>query len=166
MAQQPNVESTEAHKPRVTLEPGPSVKWRTSKPGVPAGPADVPSGGHFGSAGPDPGWALKLVANADLPSDDPNLASVVTGLVLARASASGRAPVPEDIEVALVLCGFSEDASAGLVERRERWIASAPHDKRPGQTAVADVDRELIVAKADQIRYALRRAEGLIAQHK
>lgn len=159
MAQQPNVESTEAHKPRVTLEPGPAVKWRSSKPGIPAGPADVPSGGGFGSAGPDPGWALKLVANADLPGDDPDLGAVVTALVLARASASGRAPVPEDIDVALVLCGYFEDASPALVERRERWIAAVPHDKRPGQTAVADVDRELIVAKPDQIRYALRHAE-------
>ena len=159
MAQQPNVESTEAHKPRETLEPGPAVKWRSSKPGVPNGPADVPSGGRFGSAGPDPGWALKLVANADLPSDDPDLAAVVTGLVLSRASASGRAPVPEDIDVALVLCGFTEDASPALVERRERWIAAVPHDKRPGQTAVADVDRELIVANPDQIRYALRHSE-------
>lgn len=159
MAQQPNVESTEAHKPRVTLEPGPAVKWRSSKPGIPAGPADVPSGGGFGSAGPDPGWALKLVANANLPGDDPDLGAVVTGLVLARASASGRAPIPGDIDVALVLCGYFEDASPALVERRERWIAAVPHDKRPGQTAVADVDRELIVAQPDQIRYALRHAE-------
>ena len=159
MAQQPNVESTEAHKPRVTLEPGPAVKWRSSKPGIPTGPADVPSGGGFGSAGPDPGWALKLVANADLPDDDPDLGSVVTGLVLARASASGRAPIPEDIDVALVLCGYFEDASPALFERRERWIAAVPHDKRPGQTAAAEVDRELIVAKPDQIRYALRHLE-------
>jgi hypothetical protein len=156
VAQQPNVEITEATRPRQALEPGPAKKWRSAKPGIPAGPADVPQGAHFGHAGPDPGWALRLVAKADLPSDDPRLESVVTGLVMARASASGRAPVPEDIEVALFLCGYGEDAQPELIERREKWLAAVPHEKRPGEAAVADVDRELIVNKMEQIRYAYR----------
>jgi hypothetical protein len=42
------------------------------------------------------------------------------------------------------------------VERRKRWLAAAAHDKRPGATAVADVDRNLIVNKPEQIRYAQR----------
>ncbi len=156
MAQQPNVEITEATRPRQALEPGPAKKWRSAKPGIPAGPADVPQGGRFGHAGPDPGWALRLVAQADLPSDDPRLKSVLTGLVMARASASGRAPVPEDIEVALFLCGYGETPKPELIERREKWLAAVPHEKRPGEAAVADVDRELIVNKMEQIRYAYR----------
>ena len=159
MAQQPNVELTEATKPRPTLEPGPAVKWRSSKPGVPSGPDDVPEGGRFGSAGPDHGWAVKLVANAELPDDDERLRSVVIGLVQARAAASGRAPVPEDIEAALVLCGYGDDASDDLVHRREHWLAAVPHDKRPGETAVSEVDRDLIRAKPEQIRYAFRLSE-------
>ncbi len=158
MATQPNVEITEATRPRQTPEPGPAVKWRSDKPGVPTGPADVPQGGRFGHAGPDPGWALRLVATADLPTDDPRLESVVTGLVMARASASGRAPVPEDIEVALFLCGYGEDAQPELKERRDKWLAAVPHEKRPGEAAVADVDRELIVKNVGQIRYAYRRS--------
>jgi len=156
MAQQPNVEITETARPRQNLEPAPASKWRAAKPGIPSGPADVPQGGGFGHAGPDPGWALRLVAAADLPTDDPRLESVVTGLVLARASASGRAPVPEDIDVALFLCGCGEDAEPELIERRERWLAAVPHEKRPGEAAVADVDREMIVNKVSQIRYAYR----------
>ena len=159
MAQQPNVESTEANRPRTSLEPGPAVKWRASKPGVPSGPADVPRGGRFGSAGPDPGWAQKLVANTKLPSDDPDLISIIVGLVQARAAAHGRAAIPEDIDAALVLCGYSEDASPELIERRERWLAAAPHDQRPGASAVAELDRDLIAAKPEQIRYAQRLSE-------
>jgi len=158
VATQPNVEITEATGPRQTPEPGPAVKWRSAKPGVPTGPADVPQGGRFGHAGPDPGWALRLVAAADLPTDDPRLESVVTGLVMARASASGRAPVPEDIEVALFLCGYGDDAQPELKERREKWLAAVPHEQRPGEAAVADVDRELIVNNVGQIRYIYRRS--------
>ena len=156
MAQQPNVETTEAHRPKPQLEPGPAVKWRSTKPGVPSGPGDVPRGGRFGAAGPDPGWAVKLVSLAELPSDDPDLTSVVIGLVQARAAAHGRAAIPEDIDAALILCGYDEEASEDLLLRRERWLAAAPHDQRPGATAVAELDRDLLAAKPEQIRYAQR----------
>ena len=156
MGQQPNVEVTEATGPWPTPEPGPARKWRAAKPGVPEGPADVPRGGHFGATGPDPGWALKLVGAADLPDEDPRLKSVVTGLVLARAATSGRAPISEDIDAALVLCGYDEEAGPELIERREGWLAAVPHEKRPGETAVSEVDRDLISAKPEQIRYAYR----------
>jgi hypothetical protein len=159
MAQQPNVEIAEASEPQTMLEPGPAVKWRASKPGIPSRPADVPSGGRFGSAGPDPGWAVKVVDQAGLPSDDPALRSIVIGLVQARAAAHGRAAVPEDVDAALVLCGYGEDVSPALVERRERWMLATSHDQRPGASAVAEVDRDLIAAKPEQIRYALRLSE-------
>jgi len=156
MAQQPNVESFEAIQPRKKLEPPAAVKWRASKPGVPSGPNDVPSGGRFGSAGPDHGWAIKVVDHADLPSDDPALRLVIVGLVQARAAAHGRAAVLEDIDAALVLCGYGEDASPEVVKRRERWLVESAHDQRPGASAVAEIDRDLIAAKPEQIRYALR----------
>lgn len=156
MAQQPNVERSTASAGMGKASPGPAKSWRSDKVGVPAGPEDVASGSGFGHAGPDPGWGLRLIREAELPEDDPSLRAVVTGLVLARAAASGRAPVPEDIEAALVLCGYGDDAPAELVERRKRWMAAAPHDSRPGATAVAEVDRDLIVNKPEQIRDAYR----------
>jgi hypothetical protein len=159
MAQQPNVEITEATAPRPQPQPGPATTWRSAKPGIPAAPADVPVGSGFGHAGPDPGWGIRLVNSVELPDDDPRLRSVVTGLVLARAAALGRAPVPEDIEAALVLCGYGDEVSSDLVERRERWLEAASHDKRPGATAVSEVDRDLIVNKPEQIRYAHKLAE-------
>lgn len=154
MAQQPNVEITEGEEPRPLPQPGPAVHWRSTKPGVPSGPEDVPRGGRFGTTGPDPGWAVHLVRITDLPDDDPRLEQVVIGLVMARAAGMGRAAIPEDIEAALVLCGYGEEPRSDLVERRKRWLAAVPHDKRPGATAVAEVDRDLLMAKPEQIRYA------------
>lgn len=156
MAQQPNVEITDAERPRPTPQPGVAVKWRAGKPGIPDGPGDVPGGGYWGTTGPDPGWGLRLVNRADLPSDDPDLREVLTGLVLARAAALGRAPVKEDLEAALVLTGYDDEPPAAVVARRERWLEASPHEQRPGATAVAEVDKEILVMKPDRLRYALR----------
>lgn len=155
MAQQPNVEITAAETPRTKLQPGPAVKWRSTKPGVPDGPDEMRGGGYYGTTGPDPGWGRRLVNQADLPDASSHLRAVVTGLVLARAAALGRAAVPEDIEVALALCGYGFEAQSLVMERRERWLAAAPHDSRPGATAVAEVDRKLLIARPDEIRGAL-----------
>ncbi|MGH3650076.1 MAG: hypothetical protein ACRDU9_05145 [Acidimicrobiia bacterium] len=159
MAQQPNVEITDAERPRVVLQPGPAVRWRSGKPGIPEGPSDVPQGGVFGTTGPDPGWGLRILSYYELPDDDPRLRKVVAGLVLARSAALGRGPVPEDIEVALVLCGYDDDATPALVERRRRWLEATAHETRPGATAVAEVDRDLLVNKPEHVRYALRHSD-------
>lgn len=156
MAQQPNVEITAAERPRAVPQPGVAVNWRADKPGLPIGPTGVAGGGYYGTIGPDPGYGMKLVNNADLPDDDPDLRKVLTGLVLARAAALGRAPMMEDVEAALVLCGFDEDAPSDVVERRKRWLDAAPHDQRPGATAVKEVDKETLVMKPDRLRYAIR----------
>lgn len=156
MAQQPNVEITDGERPRAIPQPGVAVKWRADKPGIPDGPTGVLGGGYYGTTGPDPGWGLKIVNNAELPDDDPDLRRVLTGLVLARAAALGRAPVREDLDVALILCGYDDDAPAHVVERRKRWLEASPHEQRPGARAVADVDKDELVLKPDRLRYALR----------
>jgi hypothetical protein len=156
MAQQPNVEITDAERPRAVPQPGVAVKWRADKPGLPVGPTGTPGGGYFGTTGPDPGWGMRLVNHADLPDEDPDLRRVLSGLVMARAAALGRAPVKEDLEVALILCGYDADPPAEVVERRERWLAASPHEHRPGATAVAEVDKETLVMKPERLRYALR----------
>lgn len=144
MAQQPNVEITEAEAPRRVPQPGPAVKWRADKPGMPEGPTEVRGGGYYGTTGPDPGWGLRLLNQASLPSDDQHFREVVAGLMLARAAALGRAPIPEDIEVALTLCGYGFNAPQEVYDRRDRWIEAAAHDRRPGATAVAEVDRTVL----------------------
>jgi hypothetical protein len=159
MGQQPNQEITEAEKPRATPETPPARSWHPTKPGLITSPDQVPKGGRFGAAGPDAGWALRLLSLSELPDDDSNLRGVLAGLMTARAAALGRAPIKEDLEVALVLCGYGFEAPPEVVATRERWKAAVPHEARPGQTAVAETDKELIVNKPEQVRWALTRAE-------
>jgi hypothetical protein len=106
--------------------------------------------------GPDPGWATKLVRATQLPEDDPALEAVVVALVMTRAAALGRAAVPEDIEAALMVCGFYEEAPPKVISQRRRWVDAVPRDPRPGQTAVTEVDRILLVDKPERIRWAHR----------
>ncbi|MEX1038224.1 MAG: hypothetical protein WDZ96_05140 [Acidimicrobiia bacterium] len=157
MGQQPNLELTESDLPRKTLQPGPPRRWRPLKAGLVTAPEENPTGGMFGHIGPDHGYALRLIGGYELPDDDPDLRSVVTGLTQARAAALGRAAIREDIEVALMLCGYWEESPPALIERRQRWLAAAPHDKRPGETAVAEVDDADLILPADQLRAVLRR---------
>jgi hypothetical protein len=63
--------------------------------------------------------------------------------------------VPEDIEVALALSGYGYEAPDEVTERRQRWMSSVPHEVRPGQTAVEEVDRDLLVKKPDEVRRML-----------
>ena len=159
MGQQPNREIADSERPRTTLETPPARSWRPTKPGVITSPDQVPRGGRFGAAGPDAGWALHLLSVSDLPDDDPNLRGVLAGLMTARAAALGRAPIKEDLEVALVLCGYGFEAIPELIAQRERWMAAVPHETRPGETAVSEMDRELMTNKPEQVRWALAHAE-------
>lgn len=102
-----------------------------------------------------------MLRDYDLPSDDPDFESVVAALVMARAADAGRGAIREDIDVALVFCGFWENAPPYLKERLSLWLAAVPHDVRPGQTAVADVDPEILVRRPEQIRYALTHHSAL-----
>lgn len=158
MAQQPNIELSEAVRPRPVPSPGPAVRWRKDKPGIPDGPDDVPTGGMFGTTGPDPGWGLRILRMAKLPDDDPRLPQVLEGLVLTRSAELGRAPVLEDVDAGLALLGYGYEAPAAVLERRRRWFEAVPHEQRHGSTAVTEVDRELLVRKPAEIIYALRHA--------
>jgi hypothetical protein len=156
MGQQPNIELTESDKPREGLDTPPARRWRpSSKPGVPVSPEEVPKGGRFGNPAPDGGWALRIVNRADLPDDDPEMKRVLAALMTARAGALGRGPIHEDLEVALILCGYGFDAAPEVIERRERWRKAASHDLRPGETAASEVDLELIVNNPAEVRWAL-----------
>ena len=161
MGQQPNVVVGPEGRPTPSLDTAPSTGWRSDKPGIPKGPADVSRGGSFGMTGPDPGWAWKVVDQYPLPDDDPRLRLLVGGLVMARAAALGRGAIPVDVEAALAICGYENDARLELVQRRTRWLEATAHDQRPGATAVSEVDLRLLVEKPERIRWANRHTESV-----
>jgi len=161
VGQQPNIGVSEGERPRRVLQPPPARRWHPDiKPGIPTSPEEVPHGGRFGQTTPDGGYALRLVNSADLPDDDPDLRGLLAALTMARAGMRGRAPSQEDLEVALALCGYGYEAPPEVIERRERWLAAVPHESRPGQTAVGEMDRELVVLRPDEVRQALSSPGG------
>lgn len=158
MAQQPNVAITDEERPRRSLPPPASRGWREDKPGVPEGPDDPDRFGAYFAAGPDHGYAVKLVRRHELPDDD-GIEQVVTGLVLTRASEYGRAATPGDIEAALAILGYGGETTPEVLEKRKRWLRSVPHEMRPGELAVAEVDRSLLVETPDHIRWVQRHSD-------
>ncbi len=166
MGQQPNIELTESDLPRPVPRTPPASRWRPDiKPGIPVTPDEVPRGGMFGVPAPDGGWAMRIVNSADLPEEDPAIRLVLAALMTARAGALGRGPTKEDLEVALVLCGYGFEAKPEIVERRQRWRDAVSHDLRPGETAVSEVDLDLIVKLPAEVRWALSHSSAQTTSH-
>ncbi|HSL27322.1 MAG TPA: hypothetical protein VLA54_13675 [Acidimicrobiia bacterium] len=156
MGQQPNVEITRADLPREVLEPGPPHRWRPTRPGVITAPEQMRWGGAFGTPGPDTGFALRIIRESDLPDRSEGLEAVLAALMGARASLFGRAPTAEDLAVALVVAGYGEGLPPELARRRERWVDATAREASPGRTAAAEVDRDLLMSKPDQVMRRLR----------
>jgi hypothetical protein len=143
MAQQPNVELSPGDLPRAVLEPAAARRQRIPRPGVITVPDEKPSGPGFGTPGPDTGWALRIIGRTELAEDTPGLRKLLASLMGARAAHYGRAPVYEDLEVALELVGLGHRGSEELDSRRERWVTITSHEKSPGRTAVAEAGENL-----------------------
>lgn len=157
MAQQPNIELDPSDLPRRSLDTSSARAWAAgSKPGVITSPGQIPTGGTFGTPGPDTGWALKILRKLD-PQTDPDLEAVLVALMAARAAALGRAPVPMDLYVAKLFCGLVDGVPEDLTERLGRWLAAVPHERSKGRAAVAEVDQDLLAEHPDRIRWALNR---------
>ncbi len=155
MAQQPNVAISDEERPRRSLPPPASRGWRDDKPGVPASPDDPDGHSVYFAVGPDPGYAVKLVRRHELP-DEEGIEEVVTGLVMTRASELGRAAVMGDVEAALALLGYGGEGTPEILERRRRWLEAVPYEMRPGELAVAEVDRSVLIETPEHIRWLQR----------
>lgn len=153
MAQQPNVEIGQADLPRPALEPAPARRQGPRRPGTITTPAEKPTGPAFGSPGPDTGYAMRIISSADLTLEEPAVRQVLAALMSARAAHFGRAPVAEDLEVALALAGLGRRRSEDLDTRRRRWADAVSHEPSPGRTAVAAVGKTLFMdlAHADLV---------------
>lgn len=155
MAQQPNIELEPSDLPRVGLDTSAARRWNPAdKPGVITAPGQVPRGKGFGTPGPDTGWAVKIVRHIE-GDIDPDLEHVLVAIMSARASTFGRAPIPEDLEVAKLLCGMGEGMPLELSARRRNWCGAVPHERSKGRTAVSEVDPELLRQKPAEVRKAL-----------
>lgn len=155
MAQQPNIELDPSDLPRKGLDTSPARGWSAGdRPGVITAPGQVPAGGTFGTPGPDTGWALKIIRHVG-GDIDANLESVLAALMSARAASFGRAPIPEDLAVAKLLCGMGEGLPLELSARRRRWTTAVPHERSKGRSAVAEVGTEQLRMKPDELRKTL-----------
>lgn len=152
MGQQPNLEVGPADRPRAVPEPGPARRWRPNRPGDITSPEQMPWGGAFGTPGPDTGWAIKLVAEGDLPGRTPLLEKLVATLMGARASLYGRAPIMEDLETAKQILGLGEGADPELDAQRNRWLEAAAHEMIPGKHALYEIGPELLKAQPAGVR--------------
>ncbi len=154
MAQQPNIQVDPSDRPRPTPQPAPARLGPDDRPGVITRPEEMPSGPGFGTPGPDAGYGLRLIRHFE-PGLDPDMEAVLAALMTARAARFGRAPIVQDLEVAKLLAGVGDGIPDHIRERAERWVASVPHERSKGRSAVEDVDPELLALEPDVIRSRL-----------
>jgi hypothetical protein len=131
----------------------------------------MPWGGAFGTTGPDPGYALKLVHRrrpAPSPGERPHdVDAALAAVASARASRFGRAPTHEDVDVALVLLGYDttdlpSDLVEGLRRDRGRWLANIAHDPVGILALVAAVPIPILESKPGALRAQMATGRRLI----
>jgi hypothetical protein len=158
VAQEPNIELDGEVLPRQGLPTAPPRRWSPHRPGELRAPEEVPWGGAFGRPGPDTGWVLRLVHLAEFDRGDrpEELEEVVSNVAAARASLYGRAPVPQDIEVALVLLGLRPhqlppDLADRLALERRAWLDRAAHEKVKGTAFIAAIDPDRLRSTPEEV---------------
>jgi hypothetical protein len=126
---EPNIRLGPEDLPRTTPQPAAPARWSPQRPGDFVSPDEVPWGGAFGTPGPDPGFAHRIVGSLDLPGGEHRRADIEAALVIvmsARASSIGRAPTSADAAVAIELLDLTEasaDSFAGIAHDRVRLAA-------------------------------------------
>lgn len=134
----PFVHVTHRDEPRQAqnLAPGvhlpPPRRWRPGRPGELG--ARQPRGDLLGTPGPNVGYAWTLaerrrgdLALAPHEHADDGVA-VVAELAAKRASVMGRAPVPDDVEFALELLGYTGEALEAVRDWRPELVRGAAED--------------------------------------
>ncbi len=121
----------------------PARQWFQDRPAEVGGRRGHPTGGRFGSPGPDQGYGMLLAEQfeerlelAEGERAEDAIAGCL-GVGLRRASLFGRAPVKPDMELAFTVWGFLGDAPDELVQMRKplfQGTAKAYLDQR----AIAD----------------------------
>src|SRR5579875_3228766 len=136
----------------------PSLRLEDARPWVQDRPAELrfpvrPGGRHRGTPGPDQGYALRLATGfrdrLRLPPGGREEAVVVGAA--RRAALFGRAPTVHDVETALALFGFLEEAvPQGLVEERRLAFSSDARDYHVQRALVDRVPEAVLRLPAPQ----------------
>ena len=153
----------------------PGVKMPPPRSWVPNRPGDLPRGQPrgelLGSPGPDIGYALTLANRVRdsltlAPHEHPqDVLALVSELAMKRAASFGRAPVMQDVDVALQILGYRNKADPDFVEWCVRVVRGVTHNyfqRRELVDAVPiDILRlapQVVGAHVAEARAALRRA--------
>ena len=106
--------------------------WSANRPGEVVGTVQ-PSGPAVGNQGPDQGYVVKLAKRFEdqlVLAPGEHAADALEGacaVALRRASLYGRAPIADDVEIALGLFGFLGDADDELVAFRRELFDEVHH---------------------------------------
>jgi hypothetical protein len=170
MGQQPNISIDEGELPREGTVRAAEPRWSPDRPGEITGPDDVPVSSAFGHPGPDAGWALRLISLAEFDRGErpKALHQLLLALMSARASANGRAPVPQDLNMALSLLGLrGDDLEPATVEyltdRRSLWLDAIAHESPKGAAALTDIPSQLLLDTPVRARARLNAQPDLVA---
>jgi hypothetical protein len=171
MGQQPNIELEISDLPRPVGHPGAPRRWRPERPGELGSPEEIPWGGAYGTAGPDTGYVLRLLADRHLrtvPGESHHNAEAgVAAVAAARASHFGRGPIGQDIDAASLLLGYDrdgvpDDLADETEAARPAWVANLGHDAAKARALVASVPLDVLVLHPDEIRGRLATGERLL----
>jgi hypothetical protein len=171
MGQQPNLELVGTQPTEPGDEPGPPRPWRPTRPGEIRGPEEVPTGGPFGTTGPDAGYAYHLIAERDLqlPASDrrADAVAVLAAVTAARAARFGRGPTAGDVAMAEMVLGYDtdrlpSDIAAKIATERIGWIAGAAQHPAGARRVVAAVPDEVLTADVEEIRGRLAAGDQVI----
>lgn len=134
MAQPEYVPSAPRDKQRASERLPTPQGWRPDRPGEVVHQGGQPVGKHFGTPGPDQGYALKLAREWKdklVLAPGEHLDDAVAGCVavaMRRAGLLGRAPVTYDLELAFALYGYLTTAGTDLTAFRKALFESCAHD--------------------------------------
>lgn len=165
MGQQPNIDLEIADLPRPTDRTRQPRRWAPRRAGELGGPAEVPSGGSFGTPGPDAGYALTLLAGRDIataPGEHRRDAvAAIAAVMSARAAAIGRAPVAGDADVAEVILGYAGPAAGSRAAERTAAVTGMAHHRHRSRALLAGVARDALTAPLDEVAARVAAGEEL-----
>jgi len=148
---------TEADQVRPALQLEAPRAWVQDRPAELRFPVRA-GGRHFGTPGPDQGFAIRLARRFEERlklREGESAEDVVVGaamLASRRSALFGRAPTVHDVETALAMWGFLDDEPpVGLVESRPSAFSGAAHDYAVQRDLVDRVPEAALRLDADEV---------------